>query len=175
MTNLQSAGPNPAKTLFFDYLGSKFGMWHDGVLEEYNRYGISAGQEAGWRAELVLFWVERLSAEDVLPVIKLSTLGAAEALPEILKFASQGDSYVRLIYANALWEISGAVTATGVSPEVIGQAQQTALRLWRAIAAEPVVLTAAWDLKPVDGVAVEEYIKTWAAAKLARAEAAKMA
>jgi len=172
--DLQSASPNPAKTLFFDYLGSKFGMWHDGVLEEYNRYGISAEQEAGWRAELVLFWAERLSAEEVLPVIKLSTLGAAEALPEILKFAGQGDSYVRLIYANALWEISGAVTATGVTPEIIGQARQTAIRLWRAIVTESVVLTADSDLKPVDGVAVEDYIKAWAAEKLARAEAAKM-
>jgi len=159
---------NQAKALFFDYLGSKFGMWHDGILDEYKQYNISPDQEAQWHKELIALWQERLSANDLSPVITLSRLNASETLPDILKFADQGDSYAQLIYANALWEITTASEHPAVSPEIIEQAQRTAIRLWRSIATGPIELAPNRDFRPFDGSKTEDFLKDWAARNLAR-------
>jgi hypothetical protein len=138
------------KQIYCDYLGDKFGMWHDGVLEEYERHPISPNQEAEWRKELIAFWVARLSAEDVAAVIKLSALNAVEALSEILPYARQGNSYAQLIYANALCEIASWTDNPSLDPQIASQARQKALQLWQSIAAGPVVLTAHRDVHPPD-------------------------
>lgn len=151
---------NPARQLFFDYLGDKFGMWHDGVLDEYKQYAIDEEQEICWRKELIALWIERLSSTDLSAVITLARLKASEALPKLIRLADQGDSYANLLFANAIWEISS------ISNNL--PAQDFAIRMWSVIAVGPVVLAPDRGFQPLGGENPEKYIQEWAANNLKR-------
>jgi HEAT repeat protein len=152
-----------AKKLFFDYLGSKFGMVHDGILAEYEQYGVSPVQEDAWRGELIAHWISRLSPHDVTATVKLKIMKAQEALPDMLELADKGDSYAKLIYANALWDVSHSGTPPAALRDVAKQAREMAVRLWREIVRGPIVLTENRDFQPPDGSEVTPYLRSWAA------------
>ena len=92
------------RRIFFDYACNGFFMAHDGVYEEYKRYGISEAQEKEWRREYVALWVSRLEIDDLMPVDRLRDAWAGEALPALMEMADRGDSYAKLWYANAIWQ-----------------------------------------------------------------------
>lgn len=162
-------GLERAKALYFDYLGSTFGMAHDGVLEEYRQYAVSAGQETQWRQELIALWVGRLSAHDTTAAIRLSILQARESLPHLLACAEAGDSYAHLIYANCLWEIAHSPGAE-IDPAVSALACQTAVRIWRTLTRSPIILAEDRNLQPFNGATPQEFIWNWAQTQLTRAE-----
>jgi len=162
-----------AKQLYFDFAGSQFQMWHDGVLDEYRGYKVSREQEAAWRREFVPLWLNRLPEEPIRALVMLRTMGATEALPELIRFTEQASGSVQMSCANALWDMvapgpslpvamfppaawvrdgvrslwrlvtgrpSGRVygpARAGVPPEWVAQARETAIRVWRAFAADP--------------------------------------
>lgn len=95
-----------AKRIYFDYVCSHFYMSRDGILEEYNSFGISKKQELKWRKEFVDLWSSQLSIENFDAINKLSHASAYEAIPSILKIYGTGDSYSTLWFSIALINIS---------------------------------------------------------------------
>lgn len=95
-----------AKQIYFDYVCSYFFMSRDGILEEYNSFGISKKQELKWRKEFVDLWSNQLSLENFDAINKLSHASAYEAIPSILKIYGNGDSYSTLWFSIALINIS---------------------------------------------------------------------
>jgi inosine-uridine nucleoside N-ribohydrolase len=154
-----------AKSLFFEHLGSKFGMSHNGVLDEYEYYGISEAQEAEWRKELIAHLVSRLSPYDVTAAVRLCAMYADEALPDVLRFADKGDSYARLIYANVLWDIATFAGASA-SRRVVKQACETAVRLWHELVQGPVVVDARRQLQLSGEVSDEAHLRNLANRRL---------
>ena len=101
-----------------------------GLGEEYKKYGISENQEQEWYREYIEFWVNQLSVDDLTPVNRLSDAWAGEALPDLIKMADQGDSYAKLWYANAIWDIAKGVSVSG---SLRRQARNTSINLWQSI------------------------------------------
>jgi hypothetical protein len=61
---------------------------------------VTTEQEARWRNDLIEELANRLSPNEVEPLV------ATEVIPRLLELAPLGDSYAQLQYADALWEMS---------------------------------------------------------------------
>lgn len=127
-----------AKKIFFDFACNHFYMQRDGVEEEYERFGITSKEEAEWRKEYIEFWVERLSVDDLQPVNRITEASAGEALPDLLKMADKGDSYAKLRYSNAIWQLA---MGADISLALKNQTAKMSVRLWQSIVEEPFQLT----------------------------------
>jgi hypothetical protein len=163
-----------AREMFFEYACNTFYMAHDGVFQEYRSFRISQAQEAAWRREFVLFWIDRLSTDDLTAVNKLRDAWAGEALPDLIKIADTGDDYTKLWFANAIWHLANGAN---ISTATRQQATQTAVRLWQSLAQRPIRISAShhtlivpymWALK---ASTPEEYVQNYAREQLAEAKA----
>jgi hypothetical protein len=162
-----------AKEMYFEYACNAFYMDHDGVYQQYKSFGISEAQEAAWRREYIVFWIDRLSTDDLTAVNKLRDAWASEALPELIKIADTGDDYAALWYANAIWRLACGTT---ISTAMQGLAIQTATRLWQSLTQRPIKISAShqaliapymWALK---ASTPQEYVRNYARGQLAEAE-----
>lgn len=129
-----------AKQMFFDYACRHFGMMRDGVLKEYEKFGISKAQEREWRQEYISFWVSQLYADNVEAeaIKKLIVASAGEALPDLIKMAGRGDSYVKLWYAIG---ISNITSIGGFSSTLQEQAKKTIVVLCQPLVRGPIELS----------------------------------
>ncbi|MDY0020665.1 MAG: hypothetical protein RBT47_11765 [Anaerolineae bacterium] len=165
-------GKEEAKKLFFEFACNHFYMDHDGMGETYAQFDVSEAEEAQWRQEYIALWVSRLSTEDLTAVNSLTSAWAGEALPALIAMADKGDSYARLWYANALWDL-----ATGISTaaETHEQAIQTAVRLWRSLSQGPIELSESHramitpsSMNYLEAATPEEYVRNYAKRRLLR-------
>ncbi len=148
-------------------------MDRNGVRPDYERYGVTKAQEQEWRQEYIALWVSRLSAEDLTAVNRLRDARAVEALPDLIRMADRGDSYARLWYANAIWEIA---QGANVPPPLQLPAVETAIRLWQSLVDGDITLTderknqiaPAMNLR--NEATPEQYVRNYAASQLDRAK-----
>ena len=158
-----------AKQIYINFLGRKFQMMREGVLEEYEGFGITEEKEDQWRSELIDYWQGILSSTDVDPVVKLSIMNATEALPQILAFAESGDSYSNLIYANCLWDIATTGDQANSEQVIITKSKKMAIRIWSKIEKGEIYLEQERDLRGWPGMSTQEALRTWASENLQKA------
>lgn len=155
-----------AKKIFFDYACRHFHMDRDGIGEVYKKFGISEAEEAVWRQEYISFWRGQLSADNVEAIKKLGNALASEALPDLIKLAGQGDSYIKLWCAI---EISSLISLSGAPSTLQEQAQKTVIDLWQSLAQGPIELSdnhqkkiTSTMMKFLGASTPEEYISNYA-------------
>ena len=119
-----------AKKIFFDYYCNHFYLSRDREGDEYYKFGISREQEKIWRDQYISLWVSKLSTDDLEPLDKLRGSYAIEALPELIKMADQGDSYAKLMFADAIWSIK---EKEGIDVDLYQQARRVAIDLWTSL------------------------------------------
>lgn len=125
-----------AKAIFRHYLGSKHQMSRDAVDREYASYTVTAEQEARWRNELIEELANQLSPNEVEALISLRFMDATEVIPRLLELAPLGDTYARLQYADALWEMSRRCPWK-FRPELLERSKNAAIERWQSIATSP--------------------------------------
>jgi hypothetical protein len=96
-----------AKKKYWDYACNYFFMGHDGVLEVYRSYHPTVEEEREWRNEFIRMWISKISVNNFKAVHKLCNAHAVEAIPHLIAKIDKGDSYAKLIFANAIQELSG--------------------------------------------------------------------
>jgi hypothetical protein len=162
-----------AKRMFFEYACNSFFMSHDGVYEEFKRYGISEAQEKEWRREYIVQWIGRLEVDDLTPVNRLHDAWASEALPALIEMASKGDSYAKLWYANAIWHLANGSDCSMI---LRWKARKAAIDLWQLLQAECIELTQAHKehirqyLWAFHASIPEEYVRIYASRQLKSAQ-----
>ncbi|CAG0934793.1 hypothetical protein TFLX_03669 [Thermoflexales bacterium] len=155
--------------MFFDYACNTFFMSHDGVYEDYKCYDISDAQEKEWRREYIALWISRLGVDDLTHVDRLCDAWADEALPALMEMAAKGDSYAKLWYANAIWQL-----ADGSSCDMLvrWKARRVANALWQSLLTEDIELTESHKvhiaslLPALQSSAPDEYIQRYARQRL---------
>lgn len=126
-----------AKELFLRYGCRHFPMDHDGIIDEYRKFGATESEEQAWRKEYITLWASRLSADDLTALNMLVRAAAFEALGDLIEIAGKGDAYVRLSYADAIWDLAGP---SMVDPSLQKQARLAAMGLWRSLLIRPIHL-----------------------------------
>jgi len=127
-----------AKEIFFQYACNHFFLDREVDAEEYKKFDVSNEQENKWTREYVSHWISKLSADDFQAVNSLSATSAGEALPEMFRISELGDSFTKLWYANAIWEIaSGGI----MSPIMRERARRKSISLWQSLLNSPIELT----------------------------------
>ncbi len=133
-----------ARTLYFDYAGSRFFMSHDGVLDEYRSYGISKAQEEKWRQEAILLYVSRLRDDPIPALTDLETLNAVEASPDLIRFASESTGEAKIVCARVLGKLASSTIwdallwGTPRAPRKLArQGREVAVRVLRVAAEGP--------------------------------------
>lgn len=129
-----------AKKIYFDYSCHHYFMQHNDVLDFYNKFGVSDGQEKAWRREYISNWVQKLSVDDLAALHCLRNAQAIEAIPELIAIADKGDSYSKLEYARILWELSGSKNVY-VSDDVRQQAVKTSVKILKFLTKNPIELS----------------------------------
>lgn len=124
-----------AKKLFFEYSCNQFFMIHDGVYQEFKRYGIRQEQEIEWRNEYISYWEGQLSLDDLHPVDQLVNTMAVESIPYLIKLVGKGDGYAKLWYANALWKLCDSENAPR---ELRKQGKQKSIEIWQELSKQPI-------------------------------------
>ena len=124
-----------AKKLFFEYSCNQFFMIHDGVYQEFKKFGIREEQEIEWRKEYIAHWESQLSLNDLHPLDQLENTVAVESIPSLLKLADQGDDYAKLRYANALWTLC---RSENVPMESQKQGRQKSIEIWQKLSQQPI-------------------------------------
>jgi hypothetical protein len=126
------------KKLFFNDTFDRFSVSRKTESDACPKAGGRTAQERQWRKEYIASWASQLAVDDLTAVEKLVEVVAAEALSELILMAENGDSYAKLRYANAIWEIANNGIA---SEEIRAEGRATALQIWRSLVKDPVVLT----------------------------------
>jgi hypothetical protein len=158
-----------AKHMYFEYACRTFFMANDGVYDEYMKFGISEAQEKEWRREYIALWVSRLEIDDLTPVDQLRNAWAGEALPALIEMADKGDSYSKLWYATAIWQLANG---TNIDMTLRWRARKVAVDLWQSLQTDRVELTEghrahiASYLPAIQASTPEEYIRRYARQKL---------
>jgi hypothetical protein len=159
-----------AKKLFFDYSCNQYFMIHDGVYEEFKRYGIRLEQEIAWRKEFISYWENRLSVDDLHPLDQLEHTNAVESIPSILTLADKGDGYAKLWYANALWKLCSLEKAP---VELQKQGKQKSTELWQELSKQDIGEISENHKKKImpflfamGASTPEEYVRTYAKKQL---------
>ncbi|MDR2109137.1 MAG: hypothetical protein LBP28_06740 [Coriobacteriales bacterium] len=87
-----------AKSLFFSVDGSKYHLWHDGMIKEYENYNIDRATESQWLKELTNLRLKQYKQtskfEYLRPIIDL--YNRYDLLDEIIKVKFKG-SYINKI------------------------------------------------------------------------------
>ncbi len=104
---------NRAKELFSIYYGSKFFMWKDGDLDEYEKYGVHPDQELIWKDELAkeLFSNLKVKHDSTLTGlhIMVNYFGDYDILRKLVEYISQNyreaDSFLKIRYAEDLGDM----------------------------------------------------------------------
>ena len=182
-----SSNQEQAKQMFWRFACSRFHLTRDGYLDQYEQYGPTGEDEKRWRREYIEHWSARLSSIDTEPIDKLSHAHAFEALPELIRHADGGDDYVRLWYANAIWQVASSHCqgrhAMG-SPRRGGRAsccvqrRQTcgvAVSIWRDLIASPAGIEPENrkhirpHVRSLNASTPEQYVSNYASNQLKRA------
>ena len=162
-----------AKRMYFEYACHTFFMANDGVYDEYKKFGISEVQEKEWRREYIELWVSRLEVDDLTPVDRLRGAWAGEALPPLIELADRGDSYAKLWYANAIWQLANG---TNIDMTLRWQARKVAVDLWQSLQTERIELTKSHEehVRQCQGAfhasTPEEYVRIYASRQLKSAQ-----
>jgi hypothetical protein len=128
-----------AKEIFFNYSCNHFFLDRDVDANEYRRYDISNEQEKKWTREYTEYWIGKLSVDDFQAVNRLNAASAGEALPEMSRISELGDSFTKLWYANAIWDIA----CSGImSPIMRERARRKSIYLWQSLLKGPIEFTA---------------------------------
>ena len=101
---------------------------------------------------------------------------AGEALPDLIRMANtnKGDSFTKLWYANAIWELAGGPNVSTIIKE---QAQKTAVGLWQSLNQEPIEISEnsiakiSPHMKALRASTPQEYVLHYAKRKLTEAKA----
>lgn len=127
-----------AKEIFFQYACNHFFLDREVDVDEYKKFDISNEQENKWTREYVSHWISQLSVDDFQAVDCLADTNAGEALPELFRLSELGDSFAKLWYANAIWNIAcGGL----MSPIMRERARQKTISLWKSLLENPTELT----------------------------------
>lgn len=169
-----------AKEIFFHYACNHFFLDREVDVKEYEKFNISREQEHRWRQEYIFHWVSQLSVADFQAVDKLDAANAGEALREMIGMSELGDSFAKLRYANALWNIASGSVMFSIAR---ARAKRKAVLLWKSLLKNRVELTddhrkhisqiiedQARVQKSVRAVTPEDYILNYARNKLTEAE-----
>ncbi len=133
-----------ARTLYFDYAGSRFYMSHDGVLDEYRSYGISKAQEEKWRQEAILLYLSRLRDDPITALTQLDSIRAVEAIPDLIRFASESTGVAKIVCARVLGKLASSTIwdallwgAPRAPRQLARQGREVAVRVLRVAAEGP--------------------------------------
>ena len=155
-----------AREIYFKYCCNSFFLHREDDAEEYESYNASREEESRWRQEFIEIWKNRLSANDLQPLHRLVFAHAGEVLPEVVAMADKADDgYVKLEYANTIWELA---SARSVTPALREQAVEKAARLWRELIEKPFEISGnnreiiAPGLQSFGVATAEEYVRKYA-------------
>ena len=127
-----------AKEIFFQYACNHFYLNREVEAVEYKRFDISKEQEKIWYREYVSYWTGKLSLDDLVALNHLRDAYAEEALPELLRLSTLGDSFAKLSFANTIWDIAyGGM----MSPFMREKSRRKAVFIWQALLNNPIELT----------------------------------
>ncbi len=158
-----------AKKIYWDYACNYFFMGHDGVLEDYRSHHPTGEEEREWRKEFIRMWISKISVDEFDAVHKLCNAHAVEAIPHLIENVEKGDSYAKLIFANAIHELSGC---DGVDMSLQIQSHDTVIEQYQKILSTPLNITKEHEreitplLKIVNAANAEEYVISYAKARL---------
>ena len=107
-----------AEGLYRAYLGSRFGMSRDGVLDEYEALSPDPNDERRWRDELISEQLRAACEGDTDALSGLTILGAVHELPELARLASERDGFYRVRVAETIWYMIDKLDVSGVAPPV---------------------------------------------------------
>lgn len=124
-----------ARQMFFEYSCSQYFMIHDGVYQEFKKFGIRYEQELEWRKEYILHWESQLSLENLQPVEKLENAMAIESISNLINLAKKGDGYAKLWYANALWKLCNTENEL---TDLQKQGKQMSIEIWQELSQQPI-------------------------------------
>jgi hypothetical protein len=127
-----------AKEIYFYYACNHFLLDRDVDHKEYTKYNIDRTLEAVWRREYILLWKSRLSIDDFTALNRLRDAWADEALPELIEIAPKGDSFAKLWYANAIWQLT---RNSHISTVLRYKGKKIAIRLWQSLTFQNIQLT----------------------------------
>jgi hypothetical protein len=127
-----------AKEIFFQYACNHFHLDREVDAEEYKKFDISNEQEKTWTREYVAHWISQLSVDDLRALNCLRDSYAEEALPEMFRMSTLGDSFTKLSFANTIWDIAHGGM---MSPILRERARQKAVSLWQSLLDNPIEFT----------------------------------
>ena len=127
-----------AKEIFFQYACNHFYLNREVEAVEYKKFDISKEQEKIWCREYVSYWMSQLSLDDLRALNPLRYTYAEEALPELLRLSTLGDSFAKLSFANTIWDIAYGGT---MSPIMRESSRRKAVSIWQALLNNPIELT----------------------------------
>jgi len=127
-----------ARQMFFDSSCRHFFMFDEGKWDEYKKLGATGEDEKKWRQEYVQIWIGKLSVIDLEAIDHLRSANAREAIPALIEICDAGDSFAKLSFANALWDLSGGgYVLFWVFNPVNAKALKKAMSLWHSILETP--------------------------------------
>lgn len=144
-----------AQQLFKTYLGHKFHMHRDGLLQEYQSFEVPREMEEEWKRELAAANVGALSIRNWEAAAILCQLAIVHPDPAILTgitaFAARhvmsGDSLVKLGYAeNMIAIIQSLKKSNTLAKATLLEAARTAGGLLDAVIAQPLILDPGHEL-----------------------------
>lgn len=125
-----------ARQLYFDFGCNTQFMVRDGYYIE-----VSKEDEDTWRKEYVDYVLDQVAQNDFSALYKLAELKeiCQLALPRLLDFAFNGDSWEKILYVDALEKILSQGKPL-TSPDVIKQTRSVAIQVCHSILEEPFIL-----------------------------------
>ena len=127
-----------AKQMFFDARCRHFFILDEGKWDEYKQLGATGEDEKKWREEYIQIWIGKLSVTDLEAIERLRSANANEAIPALIDLCDKGDSFAKLSFANALWELSGCGHVFfWIFSSVNTKALKKAMSLWHSILDNP--------------------------------------
>ena len=159
-----------AKEIYFYYACNHFFLDRDGDSDEYKSFSVTAREEQEWRKEYIEIWINKLSVDDLHPIDRLRDAGVNEALPVMIKMADKGDSFSKLWFANAMYDMARWMI---FSPILRFRAMSKAKNLWKQLSQNSIELTEAHrkeitrgTMRALSAADAEEYIRNYARRKL---------
>ena len=161
-----------AEQLYRAYLGSRFMMWREGELDEYEALCPDPQDEQRWRDELISEQLQAAHEGDTDALSRLTTLNAVLELPDLTRLASERDGFYRLRVAETIWYMIDKLNVSEVAPPVQRAALDAAITAARDVARGDFVLPpddqVEWLLR--EGANVREALAQRAADRLAEYE-----
>jgi hypothetical protein len=138
-----------AKEIFFNASCNHFHLDREFDADEYRKFNISREQENLWTREYILHWISQLSVDDLSAIGKLKSAYAGEALPKLFILATQGDSFAKFMYADAIWHLARGAS---ISTKMREQAIQKAIDTLQSILKQPISITESHRLEIVNTI-----------------------